>query len=67
MSGWQPISTVPVSTLKENGDWSEVLAWNMDYDRCDVVRVDMEQRCFWGDWQIVVQASHWMHLPERPQ
>lgn len=63
---WQPIETAPVST-RDSGEWSEVLVWNTEYDRCDIARIASDGTPMWGDWQISIPASHWMPLPDPPR
>jgi len=62
---WNTKETVPVSVCKD-GYWSEVIVWNLEHDRCELVRINDEREAFWGDWDIQVEFSHWMKLPERP-
>lgn len=66
MKEWQPIETIPISTRTDDS-WTEVLVWNVDYSRCDLCRVGSDGRPMWGDWDMVVNASHWMPLPEAPK
>lgn len=62
---WQPSDTIPTSKYV-NGYWSEVMVWNTDHDRCELVRVNNFGEAFWGDWDIKVPFSHWMQLPGSP-
>lgn len=64
---WQPIETIPVSFVGSDGCWSEVIVWNTKYERCDLCRVGTDRIPMWGDWDIPVEASHWMPLPEPPK
>lgn len=61
MSEWQPIETAPREGM-------HLVVWDSKNQKPVVPELRANDGAFWlGDWDWIIEASHWMPLPPPPK